>query len=163
MDYVSGHTVTEMEENGALVVGGRTSPDNALADCWIWHKWVGIWEHIDPLPQARYRHSAVYLGQGCVLVSPGKNNSRDIGGDFYVWSRQFGWKVCISRNGDRPPLTQGSTLTIFSDTPTSPVAKRGLLAGGISNSGILEQEIWKWEVESYASPVRHETLVLFMS
>jgi tRNA wybutosine-synthesizing protein 4 len=33
------HTITEIDEEGGLLVGGRTSPDNALADCWIFHKW----------------------------------------------------------------------------------------------------------------------------
>ena len=33
------HTITDIGDEGALLVGGRTSPDNALADCWIFHKW----------------------------------------------------------------------------------------------------------------------------
>lgn len=33
------HTITEIGEEGGLLVGGRTSPDHALADCWIFHKW----------------------------------------------------------------------------------------------------------------------------
>lgn len=33
------HTITDIGDEGALLVGGRTSPDNALADCWVFHKW----------------------------------------------------------------------------------------------------------------------------
>jgi tRNA wybutosine-synthesizing protein 4 len=33
------HTITDIGDEGALLVGGRTSPDNALADCWFFHKW----------------------------------------------------------------------------------------------------------------------------
>lgn len=33
------HTITDIGDECALLVGGRTSPDNALADCWIFHKW----------------------------------------------------------------------------------------------------------------------------
>jgi tRNA wybutosine-synthesizing protein 4 len=33
------HTIISIGDEGALLVGGRTSPDNALADCWVFHKW----------------------------------------------------------------------------------------------------------------------------
>jgi tRNA wybutosine-synthesizing protein 4 len=33
------HTIIDIGDEGALLVGGRTSPDNALADCWFFHKW----------------------------------------------------------------------------------------------------------------------------
>ena len=33
------HTITDIGDEGAVLVGGRTSPDNALVDCWFFHKW----------------------------------------------------------------------------------------------------------------------------
>jgi len=33
------HTITDIGDVGALLVGGRTSPDNGLTDCWLFHKW----------------------------------------------------------------------------------------------------------------------------
>lgn len=88
------HTMTDMGDLGALLIGGRTGPDNSLADCFIYHKWLNIWERVQDLPKGQYRHSAVYLGHGRVLVCPGKHNSRDISSDYLVWSRKLGWKVC---------------------------------------------------------------------
>ena len=88
------HTMTDLGESGVLLVGGRTGPANAFSDCWLYQKWLGTWERVDDLPRPLYRHSAVYLGQGCVLVSPGRHNSQDIGADFFVWSHRFGWRTC---------------------------------------------------------------------
>lgn len=33
------HTITDIDDEGALLIGGRMSPNNALADCWFFHKW----------------------------------------------------------------------------------------------------------------------------
>jgi len=33
------HTITDIDDERALLVGGRTSPDNGLKDCWLFHKW----------------------------------------------------------------------------------------------------------------------------
>jgi len=146
------HTITDLGEAGSLLIGGRTSPDNALADCWLYHKWLNVWERVGDLPQARYRHSALDLGQGFVLISPGRSSSRDIGSDFFVWSRRLGWRVCSQVHGSSPPVTFGGTFTIFDDALSSR-SRGGILAGGISNDSILEQEIWEWELESYTSQV----------
>jgi tRNA wybutosine-synthesizing protein 4 len=33
------HTLTDIGDEGAVLIGGRTSPNRALADCWFFHKW----------------------------------------------------------------------------------------------------------------------------
>lgn len=140
------HTITDIGEAGALLVGGRTSPDNALADCWLYHKWLHTWERIDDLPQPRYRHGAVNLGDGHVLISPGKSNSRDINGDFYIWSRRLGWKRCVHGSIEIPEASYGATFTTLGKNSNCSGPRRGLLAGGISGEGLLEEEVWEWEV-----------------
>ena len=143
------HTITDLGDAGALLIGGRTSPDNARADCWIYHKWPGVWERIEDLPQPRYRHGAVSLGHGYVLMSPGRSDSRNIDGTFMIWNRQFGWKACAWGTGERPHATYGSTFTVFAnlDAPRKPVLGYGLIAGGISEDGVVQQDIWEWELQ----------------
>lgn len=144
------HTITDMGDAGALLVGGRTSPDNALSDCWVYHKWPRVWERVDDLPQPRYRHSAIYLGSGSVLISPGRSDSRSIGSTFFIWNRQFGWKKCACSSNEMPRATYGATFTVFTNSSASEqsISGRGLLAGGISEDGVVQQEIWEWELQS---------------
>lgn len=33
-----GHTITDLGDSGSLLVGGRTAPDSAFKDCWLYHK-----------------------------------------------------------------------------------------------------------------------------
>lgn len=146
------HTITDLGDVGSLLVGGRTSPDNALADCWVYHKFLNIWERVEDLPLPRYRHSAVNLGHGCVLISPGRSNSREIGREFLVWSRHFGWRVCAYGTGTQPPITYGAVFCIISD-PTSKSIRCGLLAGGLSEDGIVKEDIWEWYLDDFASQV----------
>lgn len=49
----------------------------------------------EDIPGPVYRHSAVYFGNGCVLVSPGRTNSRETSTTFYIWSRKSSWRKCI--------------------------------------------------------------------
>ena len=143
------HTITDLGDAGALLVGGRTSLDNALADCWVYHKWPRVWEQVEDLPQPRYRHGAIKLGDGSVLVSPGRSDSRKVDSSFLIWNRQFGWKNCTWGTGEKPPATYGSTFTVFTnscDTAGS-VLGCGLIAGGISEDGVIQQDIWEWDVQ----------------
>ena len=143
------HTITDLGEAGALLVGGRTSPDNALTDCWVYHKWPRVWERVDDLPQPRYRHSAISLGNGSVLVSPGRSDSRNIGTSFFVWNRRFGWKKCACSTSETPHTTYGSTFTVFANSANAQQSTLGcgLIAGGLSEDGVVQQEIWEWELQ----------------
>ncbi|KAG9248031.1 leucine carboxyl methyltransferas-like protein 2 [Calycina marina] len=136
------HTVTDMGAHGALLVGGRTSPDNAFRDCWIYHKFSDRYEKVDDLPYPLYRHSAVHLNDDCVLTSPGKSSSQIIENQFLVWNRAFGWRTCAIEGDNSPSSTYGATLFKFAGSLGSePV---GVLAGGLSDEGILSQDKWKW-------------------
>jgi tRNA wybutosine-synthesizing protein 4 len=78
------HTITDIGDVGALLIGGRTSPDNALTDCWFFHKYLNLWERLDDLPVRLYRHQAVHLGDAHILVSPGRIDSRTISSSWYI-------------------------------------------------------------------------------
>jgi tRNA wybutosine-synthesizing protein 4 len=152
------HTITDLGDIGSLLVGGRTSPDNALADCWLYHKFLNIWERIEDLPLPRYRHSALNLGHGCVLVSSGRSNSREVGRDFFVWSRHSGWRMCACDIDAPPPITYGVVFSVFDD-PASKSVKSGLLAGGLSEDGVVEQDIWEWKLHDFTSHVSQSLML----
>jgi len=144
------HTITDLGEVGALLVGGRKSPDNALRDCWLYHKFPGYWERVDDLPQPLYRHSAVDIGDGYVLVSTGKSSSRKIESQFLIWCRNFGWRSCIME-GQLPCATYGATFfKLGCDVSPSP---SGILAGGLSYEGLLQKDAWKWNVRDKTATV----------
>ena len=144
------HTITDLGDAGALLVGGRNSPDHALADSWMYYKWLKTWERIDDLPEARYRHTCVRLSDGSVLISPGRRDSRNIGQDFFLWNRQSGWVKVDFAAGEMPTPTYGATFTVFNDLAVSnrAVLGRGLIAGGISEDGVLLLEVWEWELQN---------------
>lgn len=147
------HTITDIGEPGALLVGGRTSPDNALADCWVYHKWLEIWERVHDLPRPRYRHGAVNLGQGHVLIAPGKTNSRNISTNFYIWSRALGWTKCLQGPGEKPPPSHGATFTVLERPLGTSGSRYGLLAGGMSDDALLLEDIWEWELHNLSGQV----------
>lgn len=146
------HSLTDLGEGGQLLVGGRSNPEDALADCWLYHKWVNIWERIDDLPQPRYRHSAVNLGHGCVLVSSGRSSSRAIAENFFVWSRRCGWRLCVVESEQQPCPTYGSTFSIFEDL-TADTRRSGVIAGGINEHGLVRDEVWEWTLSEFSSRV----------
>lgn len=149
------HTITDLGEEGSLLVGGRTSPDKALAECWLYHKWTNTWERVDDLPQPRYRHAALAIGNGCVLVLGGKRDSRALVDDAnLIWSRRRGWVSCTNAGAYRPESTFGPTLTLSHKDPNNlnPTAS-GFLAGGITIDGLLSEKCQSWRVQDYMGEV----------
>ena len=145
------HTITDLGETGALLVGGRTSPDNAFKDCWLYHKWLNIWEKVDDLPHPLYRHQAVALSQGRVLISTGRIDSHTISPQFLIWSRKTGWKKCVVGSEDAPKKCYGASLCVV-DAPThAGDSVSGILAGGMSEDTEIQQETWRWRLKGFAS------------
>lgn len=148
------HTITEVGDSGSLLVGGRTSPDNGMADCWFYHKLLNTWERVDDLPQPRYRQSAVHLGDGYVMVIGGKSTSKTLVDDIMIWSRQKGWMKCDVDPSKQGPASFGSSLIAYPGLPQdSLVSKHGVIAGGISTDGLIQEEIWRWIVSGYTDEV----------
>lgn len=157
------HTITDLGDTGALLVGGRTSPDNALRDCWLYHKWLAVWERVDDLPQPLYRHQAVNLGDGAVLISTGRINSRAISAEYLVWHRRTGWVKCAYGTGDIPPPTYGATFGICSNGVTlhSTSFRYGILAGGMSIDSSMQQASWRWDIKISIGLGKCEPSIIF--
>ncbi|EDN93718.1 hypothetical protein SS1G_09585 [Sclerotinia sclerotiorum 1980 UF-70] len=144
------HTITGIDDGASLLIGGRTSPDNAIVDCWIYHKWLNIWERVDDLPKPRYRHSAAHLGNGYVMMTGGKSTSKTLVDDVMIWSRQRGWVKCSINSNERPPAFFGSSLVVYPETFPHPSASRsGIIAGGITEDGLVQEKTWKWKISQY--------------
>lgn len=152
------HTITDLGDAGSLLVGGRASPDCALADCWLYSKLSSTWERVDDLPIPMYRHSAVALGGGHVLVTAGKQDTKTIIAESFIWSLQTGWKVCESDwnipwgvLGVDYPSVFGALVTIDSLTPTIQpgyeVMFHGSMTGGITEDGRVSRFAWRWALK----------------
>ncbi|KAH8816282.1 hypothetical protein F5884DRAFT_852728 [Xylogone sp. PMI_703] len=142
------HTITDIVgEATSFLIGGRASPDKGLADCWIYHKWLGIWEPVDDLPQPRYRHGAVSLGEGRVLVSPGRGDSQVLLDEYLLWSRPTGWVKCVCDTENKPDASYGATFAVFDCADYRSCTRTGFIAGGITKDGIVSNDVWVWNLD----------------
>ena len=136
------HTTTNLRGTETLLVGGRTSPNRALADCWLRHK--GVWRRVEDLPIPLYRHCAasVELGDGDqgVLIYGGKSNAGRISGDWFLWRSQDKWEnLKISGHNIEPRFG----VVIASTTP-----KQGILLGGMAEDGTICNETLEWRISN---------------
>lgn len=138
------HTLTDLGPLGVLLVGGRTSPANALRDCWLYRKVVNKWERVQDLPAPLFRHTSIRLGSSCMaLVVGGKMDHQTTSSAFYVYHPESGWLTC---------QVQGSPLALFGASLTeivepSPALHKGLLAGGMVSDGIINQQTLHWQLD----------------
>lgn len=137
------HTLTEIGDCGSLLVGGRSSPDKAFADCWLYSKLSHTWERVDDIPVARYRHSAFALNDGSVLVTGGKRDSKTVLSDTFLWNRQTGWAECLPDQDGKPQVFGALMISdVTSMTPTT----SGFLVGGMLTDGRVSTDLWSWEL-----------------
>ena len=139
------HTITNLWENNALLVGGRTSPDRALGDCWLRH--VGAWKRVQDLPTPLYRHcaSSVELSDGeqGVLIYGGKSNSGRLAGDWILWRHHDSWEKLEVRGANIEPR--------FGASMTSTEPRQGILLGGMAADGIVCDEMLEWSLSRVES------------
>ena len=133
------HTATSLDDSSSLLVGGRTSPGNALGDCWVQHQ--GSWEQVHDLPRPRYRHTATRVCFGIrqsVLVSGGKSSQGNALADYIIWRADTGWReVEVIGVGPRPRF--GASMVAVDGTS-------GIMLGGMGDDGIVLSECWHWLV-----------------
>lgn len=133
------HTVTSLQGDARLLVGGRASPNAALSDCWVRRN--NTWEPTDSLPLPRFRHCSVpvqiHADTAGVLVYGGKTSSGDILNSWTLWEEQKGWQTV--------EVAEPSHLTDrFGAQMVAVDAASGYLFGGISRDGLVLEDFWKW-------------------
>jgi tRNA wybutosine-synthesizing protein 4 len=149
------HTITSINKTSALLVGGRASPAQALADCWLMDQ--GKWSAVDDLPLPRYRHSAVSVDvtydvsqSAGILVFGGKSSDGTVLNDWFLWTPNNGW-LSIPVDGPRPPARFGAAVSAMGVAQSAQT--RGLLIGGIGACGTVLDDVWEWSLLSgTASP-----------
>ncbi|KAH9882131.1 hypothetical protein J1614_001303 [Plenodomus biglobosus] len=162
------HTITSMRDSEALLVGGRGSPAQALADCWRFQG--GTWTKVDDLKIARYRHNAVSVvidtvpqGHG-VLVFGGRSSDGTALDDCILWTAIDGWHS-IPVDGPRPKARFGAAMAAMNSVQGH--GSWGLLTGGIGADGTVLNDLWEWTIHATPTPrlkfkdrtneVRHDT------
>ncbi|EEP80378.1 predicted protein [Uncinocarpus reesii 1704] len=125
-----------------LLAGGRSSPTMPLGDCWL--KSDGIWNQVDSLPIPSFRHSTATVdvgpGDERVLLYGGKSESGRVLGDFFLWSEQKGWNQ-ISSAGEIPQPRFGAAMINID-------SQSGIMCGGMSQDGVVLNDIWAWRISS---------------
>lgn len=140
------HTITKLlDSDDCLLVGGRTSPDKASVDCWL--RSGGSWERTVPLPEGRYRHSAVavrcpFKGPG-VLLDGGKASDGRVLNAPLLWTQENGWEK-LEQGSLWPPARFGANCVAESECS-------GTLLGGMSDDGTLMGDCWSWRLDGAGS------------
>ena len=134
------HTITNLSDYGRLLVGGRTSPDRALADCW--YHGESMWNRVEDLPNPLYRHSACFVTNGSdfngILIYGGRSLNSTVMNDWLLWQSKVGWKKLACIGGTLQPR--------FSASIAASLHTSGVLLGGMSADGTVFQEIWRWSL-----------------
>ncbi|CAL8578501.1 tRNA methyltransferase ppm2, variant 3 [Xanthoria parietina] len=134
------HTITALDDRRFMLAGGRTSPDKALQECWLCCS--GQWKPVENLPIPLYRHGATAVAYGTVdagiLVFGGKTTGGIVVSQWFIWREASGWEEVCSSSGELLPR--------FAATITSTSTRRGILLGGMTEDGILCDEVWEWTI-----------------
>ncbi len=136
------HTMTNFRDTDCLLVGGRTSPDRALADCWLRH--AGAWERVEDIPVPLYRHCATLVelsdSDEGVLVYGGKSDTGKLSGDWILWRGRDEWEKLEVHESTIEPR--------FGAAVASTGVQQGILLGGMAEDGTIYDEIWKWRISN---------------
>ena len=145
------HTTTPLGSGNAILIGGRASPTQALADCWLIKD--GEWSKMSDLRLARYRHCAAAVNAASqgpedmgVLVFGGKASDGTVLDDWLVWTANSGWHS-VSVDGPRPPARFGAAMAAGGTAQN-----RGLLIGGIGAGSTVMEDAWEWSFSAAPEP-----------
>ena len=131
------HTINALD-HGSLLVGGRTSPEHALRDCWFLQE--ARWERVDDLPISLYRHCATQVtlksGYQAVLVYGGKIGDSHVSSCWLLWCVSFGWVQVTVEDKALTPRFGAAMVSIGSAS--------GILLGGMTADGTILDDLWEW-------------------
>jgi tRNA wybutosine-synthesizing protein 4 len=141
------HTITRLGgTNNCMVVGGRTSPDRALPDCWL--RQDGVWQKVQSLPEARYRHCAVPLRlpteprpAHTLMVYGGRTGDGHVLDEWLLWTGESGW-TNLRVVGDHPCARFGAAMITDHREGIS-----GVIVGGMTSAGRVLNDFWHWNLQ----------------
>lgn len=141
------HTMTRLGgTNNCMLVGGRTSPDRAIADCWI--RQDGAWQKVQSLPEGRYRHCAVPVRlptdprpAHTLLIYGGRTSEGHVLDEWLLWSGESGW-TNLRVVGDHPCARFGAAMITDHKEGIS-----GVIVGGMTSAGRVLNDFWHWNLQ----------------
>ncbi|CAG9980803.1 unnamed protein product [Clonostachys byssicola] len=145
-------TMSDLDEFGILLAGGRTNPTKALSECWLLTRgascsWRKTWE----LPKPLYRHAALRLkNSSLVLVVGGKTGPSEISDDVFVFHPERGWLTC-EKLGIQPEPLFGATICNSFQAGVERNEFGGLLAGGLRRDGTFNHKQYRWSLKMSTS------------
>lgn len=137
------HTITHLQDDKDLLVGGRTSPDEALKGCWL--RSSDRWSAVDDLPVPLYRHcaTAVMIGRDNkdvgVLVFGGRTKGGRSVNQWFLWQESRGWSEVQRQGPNEAGYRFGAAIVATHDC-------KGLLFGGMTEDGLLCDVTWEWSI-----------------
>lgn len=139
------HTITTLPEDSCMLVGGRTSPDRAMSDCWLYRG--ARWERVEEIPMPVFRHCAVAIGLDTadpgVLVFGGKSHGGRLLNSWFLWRASMGW-VQLGTSGTEIQPRFGAVMSSAGSTD-------GIVFGGMADDGSIACGIWKWSIHDLQS------------
>lgn len=142
------HTVTHLQDGKDLLVGGRTSPDEALDGCWL--RSSDGWSAVEDLPIPLYRHSATAVAVGRdkkdigVLVFGGRTKGGRSVNQWFLWQGTRGWSKAQTTGPVDAVCRFGAAMVATHDSG-------GLLFGGMTEDGLLCDATLRWHIIYTAS------------
>ena len=133
------HSITELSDGCCLLVGGRTSPTTALADCWLLDR-VG-WKSVASLPSPRYRHCASPIScpkASGLLIFGGKSNDTQVHDEWLLWEPETSWRV-LHVASETPRARFGASIASLGPL-------NGVLFGGMDDTGLILDDFWHWNL-----------------
>ncbi|TLD05301.1 uncharacterized protein PgNI_09679 [Pyricularia grisea] len=142
------HALTDIGDSGYLLSGGRASPTAPLDGCWVFEKGVNDWRRTHDLPVPLYRHTTVRLGHSSLaLVFGGKTGASKVFDGYLLYHPQKGWIRCKVKGDIVPCPVFGAVAFCSKGTSRGSPLFRGVLAGGITEKGVIIDQILRWELE----------------
>ena len=106
------HTTTNLRDGHYLLVGGRTSPDRGLSDCWLGQGQV--WQRIEDLPYPLYRHCTTtatrHEADDSVLIFGGRTTGSKLSDSWLLWHKSTGWQQ-VYAPGEAPEPRFGAAMS----------------------------------------------------
>ena len=141
------HTITRLGgTSNCMVVGGRTSPDRALSDCWL--RQDGVWQKVQSLPEARYRHCAVPVRlpteprpAHTLMIYGGRTGDGHVLDEWLLWTGESGW-TNLRVVGDHPCARFGAAMITDHKEGIS-----GVIIGGMTSAGRVLNDFWHWNLQ----------------
>ena len=129
------HTLTSLNDDRILLVGGREAPNAAKDDVWIFD---GEWKQVEPFPQGGiYRHAAAQIAPDKVLVYGGRGKSRDPSSSWFLYTISEGWQQLEC---DGSPALWGACISWNEG--------KGVLVGGVNEKGDCTGDVYSFEIDS---------------